>query len=266
MNSTQINCFLEAAKCRSFSKSAANLFISQSTFSRNISMLEEELGLTLFSRNSFHGIELTESGKIMEEALTNGRKIYLAAIEKARQLEHEAHTHLTLGLLEGQLLDDTLGALISRFRMSFLNVTFSIRRDTYNRLISSLQSGETDIVYMPEWQFQDIDQLQVMKLGELETLLVVPKRLISPPEDRVYSLTEFSNLPFITINDNDSSTPGNMLRELFDSLRISPPVTETTISPLLSIYLIDILCPERTLPFYDHRENKICKRSNNRKE
>ena len=54
MNSTQVNCFLEAAKQKSFSKAAAKLFISQPTFSRNISMMEAELGLTLFHRNSFH--------------------------------------------------------------------------------------------------------------------------------------------------------------------------------------------------------------------
>ena len=51
MNSLQINCFLEAAKYHSFSKAAEKLYISQPTFSRNIAMLEQELGIRLFHRN-----------------------------------------------------------------------------------------------------------------------------------------------------------------------------------------------------------------------
>ena len=71
MNTVQVSCFLEAAKYRSFSTAASRLFVSQSTLSRNISMLEQELGVTLFYRSSFHGITLTEAGRIMMEAFTD---------------------------------------------------------------------------------------------------------------------------------------------------------------------------------------------------
>lgn len=63
MNTLQIDRFLEAAKCGSFSLAVSHLFVSQPTLSRNIVMLEKELGITLFYRNSFHGISLTGAGK-----------------------------------------------------------------------------------------------------------------------------------------------------------------------------------------------------------
>ena len=44
MNTLQIDCFLEAAKCSSFPLAASRLFVSQPTLSRNIVMLEKELG------------------------------------------------------------------------------------------------------------------------------------------------------------------------------------------------------------------------------
>ncbi|MDF7638099.1 LysR family transcriptional regulator [Lactobacillus sp. ESL0791] len=63
MNSTQINCFLSLAKTLNFTKSANNMYLSQSTVSKNIKNLEKELHVTLFERR-YHKIYLTEKGKI----------------------------------------------------------------------------------------------------------------------------------------------------------------------------------------------------------
>ena len=49
MNTEQLDCFLEAAKCKSFSIAASHLFVSQPTLSRNIATLEKELEAQPFS-------------------------------------------------------------------------------------------------------------------------------------------------------------------------------------------------------------------------
>ena len=226
MNSTQVNCFLEAAKQKSFSKAAAKLFISQPTFSRNISMMEAELGLTLFHRNSFHGIELTEAGEIMQEAISSAKKEMLAAHEKARQAEMNTQLSLSFGLLEGQLLDGPLEELICGFRMSYPNIAISIRRDNYLGLMNALHAKDIGIIYMPEWQFEDDHNLTIQFIGVMETRLVIPKRLAPDIEDRVYSLKEFSGFPFITVNESESSASRNMMLDLFRELEISPPFYE----------------------------------------
>ena len=226
MNSVQINCFLAAAKYRSFSRAAASLYISQPTFSRNIASMEEELGVRLFSRNSFHGIVLTAGGKRMLEAFTHARKEVLAALEEARRLEREARLHMTIGLLEGQLLDETLEDLLSRFRLSFPNVTMNIQRDTYQDLMARLHADDVDVAYMPQWQFRGQSGLTVVFIGEMETVLVVPKRLIPDVENQLYSLTKFQAYPFITVKDAESSNANTMLFDLFSSLGVAPPVYE----------------------------------------
>ncbi len=55
MTDLQIRCFLEVAKCLSFTKAAKHLFISQSNISRQIASLEEEWELPLFDRNTKGG-------------------------------------------------------------------------------------------------------------------------------------------------------------------------------------------------------------------
>ena len=54
---------LTVAECKSISKAAEVLYISQPALSRYISKLEQELGLELFERSS-DGISLTEAGRI----------------------------------------------------------------------------------------------------------------------------------------------------------------------------------------------------------
>lgn len=224
MNTIQIDCFMEAAKYRSFSAAAARLFVSQSTLSRNISLLEQELGVTLFYRNSFHGIALTESGAIMMEAFSDTKKQLRQAIEKAVRAEKSHRVDLTLGLLSGQLLDDKLHDIITAFKLAHPNVSVHIRRGSYRVLMNGLHSGDISVVCMPAWQFPEDGGLSRLGICQIETILVVPKRLLSSVEDRVYSIREFESLPFVTLDEEESRYNTDLLRQLFDRAGISPRI------------------------------------------
>lgn len=61
MTFDQIEYFMSCAACLNFSLAAKYHYVSVSTLSRNISALEEELGVKLF-RRGYHGHVLTEEG------------------------------------------------------------------------------------------------------------------------------------------------------------------------------------------------------------
>lgn len=224
MNSRQISCFLEAARCRSFTTAAKRLYISQPSFSRNISQLEKELDLVLFRRNSFHGIDLTESGKIMAEAFTATQAKIDAALEDAHRIERQKRLTLTLGLLEGQLLDDEFNETYSRLRIEYPNLSARIKRDTYQPLMAALANGEVDVVCVPEWQLRDTAGLEVVPHAEIETMLMAPRRLVGTPEDRIYSIKEFADLTFVSVAENGCRPIATLLDALFEEAGISPRV------------------------------------------
>ena len=58
--------FLETAREENMSKAAERLHVSQSTLSKQMKRLEEELGKKLFIRHSF-SIELTEEGMLLRK-------------------------------------------------------------------------------------------------------------------------------------------------------------------------------------------------------
>lgn len=60
----QIQCFLNVAEYLNFTEAANHLFVAQSSLSRNVSNLEEELGMKLFVRTKKY-VRLTSSGAIL---------------------------------------------------------------------------------------------------------------------------------------------------------------------------------------------------------
>lgn len=224
MNSQQISCFLEAVNCKSFSKAAKRLYISQPTFSRAISQLEKELDLQLFSRDTFHGIRLTEAGAVMAEAFERAQADLDAATERARQIANLRQIDLVLGLLEGQLLDDSLSDHLSQLRISHPNLKTHIWRGTYCALMEALSNGEVDLVCMPRWQFRDTSQLELVPHAQIKTVLVAPKRLVGTLEDRTYSISEFAHLTFVSLNAEGHEGMTALLANLFKTANMQPKV------------------------------------------
>ena len=64
MNFKQLEYFSAVAEAKSISMAARNLNVAQPPVSRQISLLEDELGVCLFLRNN-KGIELTEAGQCL---------------------------------------------------------------------------------------------------------------------------------------------------------------------------------------------------------
>lgn len=62
MDTQLLKTFLEVQRTRHFGRAASNLFISQSTVSARIRLLEEELGVPLFTRDR-NNIQLTAAGR-----------------------------------------------------------------------------------------------------------------------------------------------------------------------------------------------------------
>jgi DNA-binding transcriptional LysR family regulator len=104
----KLRVFHAAAKAGSFTHAAESLNLSQSAISRQVSALEEEVGVPLFMRHA-RGLKLTEQG----ELLYNTANDVLVRLETARLRLTEAHDKptgtlrvtTTLGLGAGWLTD-----------------------------------------------------------------------------------------------------------------------------------------------------------------
>lgn len=71
MKIERLLCFQAVSQYRSFSKAADNLFISQSSLSKNIKALEDELGGALFIRKSNNVVMLSPFGEFISNEINN---------------------------------------------------------------------------------------------------------------------------------------------------------------------------------------------------
>ena len=117
-NLSRYKIFLAVAECKSISKAAAQLYISQPAVSITIKKLEENLNTTLFIRKS-KGVELTE----------NGRKLY-EDVKRAFQILLDTEDRLRFHQNTGYLRIAASNVLCKHFLMPYLKEFTSLYPNT----------------------------------------------------------------------------------------------------------------------------------------
>ena len=109
MTQLQIEYFLHVATTKSISKSASDLYVSSPAISKQIALMEQELGLTLFVRGA-RGMELTHEGQIMFDHYIKARADFNMSIQRAKRINSKQNNTLHLGIMScwsicGQIME-----------------------------------------------------------------------------------------------------------------------------------------------------------------
>jgi DNA-binding transcriptional LysR family regulator len=95
-STSALAAFDSVARLGSFSAAAAELSLTQGAISRQIAILEQQLGLRLFHRNG-RGVELTETGRTYAEGIADVvRKIRLLSLQA---ISNQTENRLSLSIL-----------------------------------------------------------------------------------------------------------------------------------------------------------------------
>lgn len=100
INVKQIEYFVEVAKTLNYTKAAENLYISQSANTKQIFLLEEDLGVELFIR-SHKGVQLTLVGELfLKDAIDILQKIE-GSQRRMKNFKEGKEGYLKLGYVMG---------------------------------------------------------------------------------------------------------------------------------------------------------------------
>lgn len=163
MNLNQLHYFVAAADCRSFTKAAAQFYISQTAITQQIQALEQTLGVTLFDRTS-RPISLTPSGN----AFLVDAKAILSRVGDAMNRVHEASVgfagNLSIGYTKG-FERSNLSNVLRTFHAMYPNILISCYRCDTDALAAGLLKDEYDIIFT--W-----DSTELVKDPGIATVLV----------------------------------------------------------------------------------------------
>lgn len=143
MELRQLKYFIKTAETLNFSEAARLLFVTQSTLSQQIKSLEQELGTTLFLRDS-HTVQLTESGEQLLPLAKRTIQDAEACHDRIKDLQQMLSGTLNIGITYtfAPLLTETL----MQFMKEHPGVKLNICYKTMEELMEMLGKRELDFV------------------------------------------------------------------------------------------------------------------------
>jgi LysR family transcriptional regulator, benzoate and cis,cis-muconate-responsive activator of ben and cat genes len=143
MDIRQLKYFVAVADTRNFTRASEQLHIAQPPLSRQIQLLEEELGVQLILRNS-RPLRLTEAGRVFyEQALQ-----IINRLDQLKTTTQQIGLHQRQTLLIGfvaSILYGGLPMLVRKLRQHYSDLDVQLVELTSMQQIAALKSGRIDI-------------------------------------------------------------------------------------------------------------------------
>ena len=198
MEIRSLEAFLILARSLNFTKSAEQMFLSQSAFSRQIIRLEEEIGCPLFKRTK-RNVELTVYGKNL---LDHAEKI---VTEYNRSMYHLSCSindkdHLRLGMLN-DLIDEIFPDIIRSFLKGHPEVGISYSDNDMSTLINKLLHDELDCVYTLSYDTQKLSDISAYTVWSRPVNVVMAEDHPLAGNETL-RMSDLADYPFILIVPN----------------------------------------------------------------
>lgn len=146
MEIAQLRTFIHVAELGSLSKAAGRLRIAQPALSRQIRMLEEELGVRLFERHG-RGMIITEQGR---DALKHAARV-IAELDELKAVaagsEASLSGHVAIGI-SPTVADVVSVPFVTAFRSQYPGVMVQLVSAYTGYLLDSLYRGEIDLAVL----------------------------------------------------------------------------------------------------------------------
>ena len=169
MDFKRLGYFAHVAELGSLLRTSEKLGITQPSLSRQMRLLEQDLGVTLFRRGA-RGMTLTEAGQVLYRRITGPLREIGHALYEVRSIPTETGGDVVLGL-PPTMVQLLAGPLARRVATSAPNISLRIVDSYSGHLLQWIRAGELDaaILYGPTPA-----GINAAKLAEDELMLVGP--------------------------------------------------------------------------------------------
>lgn len=193
MDLNTLKHFQYIATYKNITKAAEKFYISQSTLSRQIMALENELNVTLFIRDN-RKFELTEAGKVFFDECNLLISHIESVVEKTKNTWNGNNG--TLRIVSPGNLIDILPSVIQDFKKIYPDSHLKLETYNFNEIPNALLHNLYDIAFTYEFASFENDFVECVEVGEDDFSMVVSSDFIKNQKDDVVSYV-VSNLPLV---------------------------------------------------------------------
>jgi DNA-binding transcriptional LysR family regulator len=169
----QIRMFLIAVEEGSLNRAALRLRQSQSALSRQMQVLETEIGGALLERTT-SGVKPTDAGHALVKSMPRILADYEAAILEARQLARGQRDLIRIGYL-GSAAQTFLDPALATLRHSHAEVKVKLFDLSPGEQITALRKGEIDLAMIGQEGAAVSNEFYTRKLATLPVVALLPQ-------------------------------------------------------------------------------------------
>ncbi|MFF3245824.1 LysR substrate-binding domain-containing protein [Streptomyces sp. NPDC002870] len=165
--------FVGVAEELHFTRAAERLFLSQPALSKQIRMLERQLGAPLFERDS-RGVRLTPVGTALLPHARRTLAAWAAAEEAVERAKAEQQATLVVGMSTSPGRGGLLPAIRSRFTAACAHAQVRLRQVGWEDATAGLADGTSDVAYV--WlPLPDPDRYRWLVVAAEPRLVALPE-------------------------------------------------------------------------------------------
>ena len=199
MNFRQLEYFSAVAEAKSISLAARNLHVAQPPISRQLALLEDELGVCLFLRTN-KGVELTEAGRSLYQQSQNLFQDMRTIVDSVRDINAGMRGLLKIGMIYSNI--SIALQYLKEFRAQYPQVELYVRLGSPGDLLEDLNKGDLHLLFLRSFSERG-SGLHERILGEDPLELVMIRELDPAPDQASVPLEALKGVPMCLLRSDD---------------------------------------------------------------
>lgn len=204
MDMRQLKYFLTIAQEGQVTRAAKLLNIEQPPLSRQLKLMEEELGVKLFERNG-KGLKLTDSGELLKQKAEALLLQFDESLREVKGMEEGVRGVLSIGSVVSCI--SLLPKRIELFRERYPQVTFKISEGDHFYLGEQLEKRAIDLVVarLPFEAQRHPQQYTILPLPSDPFVAVIPSSWTAYSSKEAICMKELAQFPFLTLKTDKTT-------------------------------------------------------------
>jgi DNA-binding transcriptional LysR family regulator len=229
MNLLRIKYFVEAAKRENFTVASRNLFTTQPNLSKQIAVMEEELGVQLFHRVN-HNVFLTQAGHYLYDQLKDIPDTTSKAFEHAKALNRSEKGTITVGILEGMDVNLVMADRFAKLYEEYPNLKIAMERNSFRNLRKGLENYQYDFIITLSFELRNVVGGYHETLIEQKGAIAISRR---NPRSKLKNptLMDLKDENFVAIAQEESKGGHDLLLEQCRNSGFEPRIITLSTSP-----------------------------------
>ena len=192
--------FYTVATCENITKASQILFISQPAVTMSIKKLEEQLGVSLFTRTK-HGMILTDEGKVLYEYVKEAIDSIKAGENRIANLKKLETGNIKIGI-GTTLTKHFLIKYLEVFHKKYPKIKINIDTSVTSEVLRNLENGRIDVAIITS-QKTNYKNLNVVYSEDIEDIFIANEDF-KKKINKTIKLEELNNYPLLVQNINSN--------------------------------------------------------------